>query len=84
MSRSIAAAALAFATGAAGVALSSCTAPHPFVREGDANSVEITYAGDVASALPVAREHCAQYERVPQLVNAGADLAIFNCVPTRR
>jgi hypothetical protein len=78
MTRSIAAVVLA--ASAAGAALCGCTGPHPFVRNGDANSVEITYAGDAASALPVARQHCAQYERVPRLVNAGVDLAIFDCV----
>jgi hypothetical protein len=81
MTRSIAAVALVLATSTAGAALSGCAAgPHPFVRKGDANSVEVTYSGDVASALPVASEYCARYERVPELLNAGADLAIFNCV----
>jgi len=58
----------------------ACSGPHPTVREGDANSVEVGFAGDVASAWPVARRHCAQYEKVPQLVDAGLDRAIFDCV----
>ena len=69
---------LMFATGVA--ALSGCGEPHPFVRAGNANSVEVGYSGDAASALPAARQHCAQYERVPRLVNAGEDIAIFDCV----
>jgi hypothetical protein len=70
------------ALGAAGAVLWGCTAPHPAVRGGDANSVEVSYAGDVASTLPVARQHCAQFERVPRLVDAGAGtgIAIFDCV----
>jgi hypothetical protein len=60
--------------------LSGCTAPHPTIRNGDANSVEISYAGDVASALPLARQHCAQFERVPRLVDPGLDVAVFDCV----
>jgi hypothetical protein len=78
MTRSIAAVVLA--TIAAGATLCGCSGPHPYVRNGDANSVEITYSGDPASALPVARQHCAQYERVPRLVNAGVDLAMFDCI----
>jgi hypothetical protein len=68
------------ALGAAGAALSGCAAPRPTVHSGDANSVEVSYAGDVAATLPVARGHCAQFERVPRLVDAGTDIAIFDCV----
>jgi len=47
--------------------------------------VQISYGGDVASACPLARKHCAQYERVPHLADIGAgenglDLANFDCV----
>jgi hypothetical protein len=80
MTRSIAAVLLALAAGAAGSTLSGCTGPHPFVRAGDRNSVEVVYSGDAASALPVARQHCARYERVPRPVNAGADVAVFDCI----
>jgi hypothetical protein len=79
MTRSIAAVVLVLAAGA-GATLSGCTGPHPFVRTGDANSVEVIYSGDAASALPAARQHCARYERVPRPVNAGADIAVFDCV----
>jgi hypothetical protein len=80
MTRSIAALTLALTAGAAGTSLPGCTGSHPFARGGDANSVEVVYSGDAASALPVARQHCARYERVPRLVNAGADIALFDCV----
>lgn len=80
MSRSTAVVALVFVANGMGMVLPGCTGPHPFIREGDANSVEITDAGDVASTWPLARRHCAQFERVPRLVDSGADLAVFDCV----
>jgi hypothetical protein len=80
MNKTIAIAALMLVVGAAAAALSGCTAPHPYVRDGNANSVEIAYAGDVASTLPLARQHCAEFERVPRLVDPGADLAVYECV----
>ena len=68
------------AIGAAAVALAACGGPSPFLRQGDATSVEIGYGGDVATALPIARQHCAQFERVPQLVDTVRNVAIFDCV----
>lgn len=79
MNGSIAIVALMLAAGAAGAALSGCTGPHPFVRDGDVNSVEVGYSGDVASAWPVARQHCAQFDRVARLVDPGFDTAVFKC-----
>ena len=61
-------------------ALSGCDGPRPFVREGDATSVEVGVGGDIAGATPVARRHCAQFERVPRLVGPTLDGAIFDCV----
>jgi len=75
--RSIAAAALIAAVGTSGAA---CSGPHPSIRSGDANSVEVMYSGDVATALPLAREYCAGFERKAQLVDVGSDTASFSCV----
>jgi hypothetical protein len=61
--------------------LAGCNGPHPFVRDGDSTSVDVIYAGDVAEALPLATKHCAQYERVPQYVDAVLGVASFKCVP---
>ncbi|HKS88767.1 MAG TPA: hypothetical protein VJR70_04945 [Stellaceae bacterium] len=61
--------------------LSACAGPHPFVREGDEKSVQVAYSGDVASAWPLARRHCAAYERVPRLTDTSLDTAYFDCVP---
>jgi hypothetical protein len=60
--------------------LAGCDGPKAYVREGDAESVELSYAGDVASTLPVARAHCARFERVPRLVQNSIDLAEYDCV----
>ena len=80
MSRT-AVAALILLTGIAGLAASGCSAPKPFVREGDANSVEIGYSGNIETAMPVARRHCAQFERVPRSAGRTLDGALFDCVP---
>jgi hypothetical protein len=54
--------------------------PGPFVREGNADSVEIGFSGDVSNAMPRARKHCAQFERVPRYVEPTLDGGIFECV----
>jgi hypothetical protein len=65
------------------VVASGCTAPHPFVREGDQNSVQIGYGGNVESAQPRARQFCEQYDRTPRLTDADGETATFECVPRR-
>ena len=47
--------------------------------------MHVTYGGDVATAWPLARKHCAQFERVPRLAgvgvgDSGLDLANFDCI----
>jgi hypothetical protein len=69
----------ALAIAAVAVALASCNT-RTFFREGDANSVEVGYFGDVETAMPVALKHCARFERVPRLVQTGIDVAVFDCV----
>lgn len=66
---------------AAGVLLSACGWTHPYIRDGDAKSVEVGYGEDVATTWPLARQHCAAYDRVPRLVDPGLHLAYFQCVP---
>lgn len=70
-----------------GAALSGCGSaagvfggPGPFVREGNADSVEIGFSGDVSNAMPLARKHCAQFERVPRYAMPTLDGAVFDCV----
>ena len=79
--RSVVARALMLGLGI-GAVLAGCIGPHAYVREGDANAVQVVYGGDDAGvALPLARRHCAQYEKIPRFVDAGANLATFDCVP---
>ena len=54
--------------------------PGPFVREGNADSVEISFSGDISNAMPLARKYCAQYERVPRYAMGALDGAVFDCV----
>ena len=77
----ISAIALALAGGLLALPLFGCNGPHPFIRDGDSASVDVIYSGDIAEAWPPAKEHCAQYERVPQYVDAALGVASFRCVP---
>lgn len=80
MKKSTAAIAVMFVASAIGVPLAGCNGPRPFIRNGNADSVEIGYYGDVAGTLPLARTHCAQFERVPRLAEAALDLAVYDCL----
>jgi hypothetical protein len=64
----------------ASAAMAGCGGPHPFVAEGDAKSVQVNYYGDVATTWPLARQHCARYERAPRLNYSGDGIAAFDCV----
>lgn len=57
-----------------------CEGPHPYVQEGDADSVQIRHGGAPEATWPTARQWCARYERQPMLVSAENDLATYNCV----
>jgi hypothetical protein len=59
---------------------SACTGPKPFLLQGDANSAQVGYSGDIDAAAPVAKRHCAQYERVPRFLEAQENVAFFDCV----
>lgn len=58
----------------------ACTGPKPFLIQGDANSAQVGYSGDIDGTNSVARRHCAQYERVPRLLEAEENVAFFDCV----
>lgn len=58
-----------------------CAAPHhDTVMQGDANGVVVNYFGDVAETLPLARQFCARYERVPVLHGTRDENAYYFCV----
>jgi hypothetical protein len=60
-------------------ALAGCLEQRTFLRSGDATSAEVMYSGDVANALPIAKQHCASYARVPRLVDTAPGIAYFAC-----
>jgi len=59
---------------------SACTGPKPFLLQGNASSAQVGYSGDIEGATLVARQHCAQYERVPHFLEAEENVAFFDCV----
>jgi hypothetical protein len=59
---------------------SACTGPKPFLLQGDANSAQVGYSGDIDGTTLVARQHCAQYERLPRFLEAQENVAFFDCV----
>jgi hypothetical protein len=61
------------------IALAGCLEQRSFLRNGDATSAEIMYSGDVAHALPIAKQHCAGYGRVPRLADTAPGVAYFAC-----
>ncbi|HTW53721.1 MAG TPA: hypothetical protein VME45_17655 [Stellaceae bacterium] len=61
--------------------LGGCSAPHrDTVMQGDANGVTVNYFGDLAETLPLARQFCARYERVPVLHETKNENAYYFCV----
>jgi hypothetical protein len=63
---------------ALGMPLAGCGA-RAFIRGGNADSVSVGYGRDVATAWPLARRHCAQFGRVPRLLDTGLNTADFKC-----
>ena len=53
--------------------------PKPFLLSGDAQRAEIGYAEDPATTLPLAKAHCAAYERQPRLLQAQQNIAYYQC-----
>jgi hypothetical protein len=58
----------------------ACEGPKPFLVQGNASSAQVGYAGNIESASLVAKQHCAQYERIPKFLEAQEDIAFFDCV----
>jgi hypothetical protein len=57
-----------------------CAEPTPFLLNGDAKSAEVGYGMDASATLPVAKLHCAEYERVPRLLQAQDNIAYYECI----
>jgi hypothetical protein len=58
----------------------ACAGGKPFLLQGDANSAQVGFSGNPDAATLVAKQHCAQYERVPRLLEAEENIAFFDCV----
>jgi hypothetical protein len=71
-----------FAVLAFGLLLGACKLePHDTAMQGNANGVVVSYTGDINETLPIARQHCARYERVPVLMKSQEESAVYACVP---
>jgi hypothetical protein len=69
------------AIAALGIALTGCAAiVTNRILGGNADGVAIRFAGDIDATLPLAQQHCAQYERVPQLRDTNDDIVNYACI----
>lgn len=69
------------AVAALGIVLAGCAgAVTDRVMGGNADGVAIRFAGDIGATLPLAQQHCAQYERVPQLRDTSEDIVNYACI----
>jgi hypothetical protein len=70
---------------AALAALGGCSFASPqsqIIMDGKADGVVIQYYGNVDATLPLAKQHCASYERVPvrRSYSNEKNLVIYACV----
>lgn len=65
----------------AAAAATACRQTQAFILSGDAAGAEISYADSPAETLALARQHCAQFEKVPHLMSSGTNVAVYHCVP---
>jgi hypothetical protein len=68
-----------FAVILCGGLIAACNGPKPFLLSGDAKGAEIGFASDPTTTLPLAKVHCAAYERVPRLLQAQQNIAYYQC-----
>lgn len=62
-----------------GLLIAGCSGPKPYLLDGDAKHADIGYASDPAATLPIARAHCASFERLPRLLQAQQNVAYYEC-----
>ncbi len=61
--------------------LGGCAVPHQdTVMQSGPDGVIISYYGDVNDTLRLARQHCAQFERVPVFRGTKENSAFYSCV----
>jgi hypothetical protein len=64
----------------AGGLAAACAGERPFLLQGDPYSAQVGFSRDLEGATRVARQHCAQYERVPRFLEAQENVAFYDCV----
>lgn len=64
----------------AGAIVAGCAPREDRVMAGNADTVAIRFSGDVRQTLPLARQYCAQYERVPQQRDINDDIVNYACI----
>jgi hypothetical protein len=57
-----------------------CEQKQDVAMNGNADSVTINYVGELSDTLPIARRHCAQYEKIPVLRASKDNYATYACV----
>jgi hypothetical protein len=66
---------------AIGSLLGACnTPPQDVAIQGGPDGVIIRFVGDVAATLPIAKQHCARYERVPVLHETKEERVVYFCI----
>jgi hypothetical protein len=65
-------------------ALAGCVEAKDHVMSGDGNQLTIQYYGDLDATMPLARQYCAQFERVPQRRDNDVDTVTYACVVPRQ
>jgi hypothetical protein len=70
----------ALAAGLLAAALGGCLQAQNHVMTGDENQVRIQYYGDIDATAPMARQYCAQFERVPQRRESDVDSVTYACI----
>ena len=66
--------------GGLAVLLAGCLPTQNAAMHGGPDGVSINYVGDVGATLPIARQHCARYERVPVLASTKDNTVTYACV----
>jgi len=68
------------ASGALATGLGGCLEHANHVLSGDADGVIIMYSGDTHATILLARQHCAQYEKVPDPIAIYDNKITYACI----
>lgn len=65
---------------ALGAIATGCLPHQNMVTDGNADMVTIRFFGDVRQTVPLARQHCAQYERDARQRDISDEFVTYACV----